>query len=549
MKKLLALLIGILTALPSAYGKDYTFECSYKTRSYLATELGISTRRNQANQEIAQAFLNHYNRTNLRHNILINNDGDVSFDGSDMSVSQAIDRIESMQTTGEHTIVLFIMATYQKKSEKALEKLMKSVYQLIEYREKVGIDYNVYPVLCTNISMGQEVWALKKASTPPVVTPSTTEKIEPEIQTESQPTEKETPQPTTQPEVKSHNVVAEKPTQDTEVSTIPALGEYTVRVNSSLSIRATPSAKGKKIDTLTNGQRVQVIDISNGWAKIWYMDQACYVKADYLEKVEPSDSGTHNYSFGLMHSVYKVLYEYMPYVILLLAILVLLMNENHMKILLFLLGLAELLFAAANSEISIGAVPWFCEPNKVGWIMTSVNYLLLCGVLILHHSAYQGLMGSFRLGCFAYMLSYPLMAAVGIALCSCLVDISYFWAPIVAIGLIWAVAKWKLGYDTIEALRVSFWVSIAFGGLLVFFLQTSGLVIIGGLILVLIRAFAEGKSTSSSSSEDSGSNHSDGTIEHSANGVPFVRHRDGTTTQLHDSGGGVMRDSKGRIWD
>lgn len=544
MKKLLILLIGLLSAVSSTYGKDYTFECSYKTKKYLAAQLGITIFDKDADQKIAGAFLDNYNRATLKIDIVVNNDGEVLFDGEDMPVKTAQDRIDALRSAGEQPIVLFIMGSYQKKSKKSLEKLMKSTYQLIEYREKKGIDYAAYPVLCPSISLAQKVWDLQKSAMSPAPTPSADEKKESDKPTKSQPALVIKPQ-AEQPKASEHYAVAEIPAP----STLPVATseEYTVNVTSTLSVRTTPSANGQKIGSLSNGQHIQVLEISDGWAKILYMDRICYVKADYLEKAEFSGSSKYDYSPGFMQQIYGVLYDFMPFVILILAILILCIDDDYKSTLTLLLGIAELLFAAGNSEMNNSAVPWFCEPNKVGWIMTIIDFFLVCGVLLLQYYTYQAFMNELSLGCFGYLLSYPIMATVGFALCACLVDLWLFWAPIAAILIIYILLKWKLG-DDIATFRMALWVSISFGGFLLFFLQTASLLIIGGLIWILLRAFAEGKGTGSSSTGGTGSDHSSGMLETSADGTPFVHHSDGTTTQLHDSGGGVMRDNQGKQW-
>lgn len=544
MKKVLILLIGLLSAVSSTYGKDYTFECSYRTKNYLAAQLGISIFDKDADQKIARAFLENYNRATLKIDIVVNNDGEVLFDGEDMPVKTAQDRIDALRSAGEQPIVLFMMGSYQKKSKKSLEKLMKSAYQLIEYRKKKGIDYAVYPVLCPSISLAQKVWDLQKSAMSPAPTPSADERKESEKPIKSQPAPVIKPQKNEQPKASEHYAVAKIPAP----STLPVATseEYTVNVASTLSVRATPSTNGQKIGSLTNGQHVQVLEISDGWAKIIYMNRTCYVKADYLEKAVLSGNSKYDYSPGFMQQVYSALYDFMPFVILILAILILCIDDDYKSTLTFLLGIAELLFAAGNSEMNNSAVPWFCEPNKVGWIMTIIDFFLVCGVLLLQYYTYQAFMGELNLGCFGYLLSYPVMAMVGVALCACLVDLWSFWAPIAAIGIIYILLKWKLG-DDVATFRLALWVSISFGGFLIFFLQTAGLLILGGLIWILFRAFAEGKS-SSSSVGGSTSDHSSGMLETSADGTPFVHHSDGTSTQLHDSGGGVMRDSQGKQW-
>lgn len=57
-----------------------------------------------------------------------------------------------------------------------------------------------------------------------------------------------------------------------------------------LNMRATPSAKGRLMGTLTQGTTVTVENIENGWALINYDGKICYVSAKFLQKVEKADN-------------------------------------------------------------------------------------------------------------------------------------------------------------------------------------------------------------------------------------------------------------------
>ncbi|MEG2013410.1 MAG: hypothetical protein RR063_09440 [Anaerovoracaceae bacterium] len=540
-------MITLITIIPTVYSKDYVWECTHKTNKYLSRELNASRSNKKTDQEIAQAFLEHYNQATLKHKILINNDGEILHDNDCVSIDKVISLIKAMETAGEQQIVIYISATYKKKSEKVLKKLMKSVYELIEYRENQGIPYDSYPVLCSDASIVNELWLMSKTSTSLDTIIAIVEDEEPRISTKSQPAESHTASNSVEPKVSKNKKIGKTVAQDSKVSAVEALGEYSVNSHSSLDIMTTPSTKGESIGNLNNGQHINVIEITNGWAKIWYMDQAYYVKAENLVKVESINDNVDDYSLGYTHEVHRFLYEYMPYVILFLAFLILVLPGSCFMTLSFLLGLSELLFAASNSILSIGVMPWFCEPNKVGWIMTIINFILLCGVLILQHSAYKSVIGDFRLGCFASILSYPLMALVGVALCSCLIDISYFWVPIVALAILWLIIKWKFKLNNIGALKSSLWISVAFGGFFAFFLQTAGVILLGWIIWTLIQGFAASKNTSNSS-EESDNNHSQGRIEYAGDGTPYIVHNDGSTTRINDDSGNTMHDSSGNTW-
>ena len=52
-----------------------------------------------------------------------------------------------------------------------------------------------------------------------------------------------------------------------------------------LNVRPTPSTKLAPIDQLERGQTVLVLNIEDGWAKIWHDDQIAYVCSKYITQV------------------------------------------------------------------------------------------------------------------------------------------------------------------------------------------------------------------------------------------------------------------------
>lgn len=63
----------------------------------------------------------------------------------------------------------------------------------------------------------------------------------------------------------------------------PKYDIYRVEVGTYLNIRATPSKKGTVLGTINNGALVDVIEISDGWAKVSYRGEVIgYVSSDYL---------------------------------------------------------------------------------------------------------------------------------------------------------------------------------------------------------------------------------------------------------------------------
>lgn len=54
-----------------------------------------------------------------------------------------------------------------------------------------------------------------------------------------------------------------------------------------LNIRSKPSTEGKAVGFLVHTDKVEVIEIKDGWASFVYKDAICYVNADYLVDEKP----------------------------------------------------------------------------------------------------------------------------------------------------------------------------------------------------------------------------------------------------------------------
>lgn len=66
--------------------------------------------------------------------------------------------------------------------------------------------------------------------------------------------------------------------------------EYKVNVKSSLRVRMAPDKNAEKLGDLFNGEKVAVVDISDGWAKINFNGTTGYVSDKYLSKVEATST-------------------------------------------------------------------------------------------------------------------------------------------------------------------------------------------------------------------------------------------------------------------
>lgn len=67
-------------------------------------------------------------------------------------------------------------------------------------------------------------------------------------------------------------------------SIVKTINTITYTTTTSLNVRKGPGTKYSKIGTLAKGQSVEVISISNGWAKISYNKGTAYVGANYIKK-------------------------------------------------------------------------------------------------------------------------------------------------------------------------------------------------------------------------------------------------------------------------
>jgi hypothetical protein len=61
------------------------------------------------------------------------------------------------------------------------------------------------------------------------------------------------------------------------------MGEY----DAVLNVRATPSKSGEVVGFLVHTEKIEVIDIVDGWASFEYKGAICYVSADYLVDTRP----------------------------------------------------------------------------------------------------------------------------------------------------------------------------------------------------------------------------------------------------------------------
>ena len=54
-----------------------------------------------------------------------------------------------------------------------------------------------------------------------------------------------------------------------------------------LNIRSTPSTDGEQVGFLVHGEKIEVAEITDGWASFVYENAVCYVNADFLVDEQP----------------------------------------------------------------------------------------------------------------------------------------------------------------------------------------------------------------------------------------------------------------------
>lgn len=273
------------------------------------------------------------------------------------------------------------------------------------------------------------------------------------------------------------------------------LGTYSVNVTSSLIMRSAPDQNSAKLGNLQNGELIHVESIQNGWAKITYHSQTGYVKADYIVKHITQEYKIEDNFISTNHFLYKT----MPYAGLGLFVLLLIFlwanTEKPVLIVLCLLGIVEILFSIGCEEKS-GVNPWFCEPNSTGWLWTIINYFIMVGILAMQYYFYKGYVKRFDFGCFGNLLFGILMVSVGISLQVTFKSSEFWFVAPLAVGVLFLVLLLRVN-SLNRALFHTFFMTVAFGGLVMAFLQMLGVLLMGGLLILLAMAFLNSSSSSS----------------------------------------------------
>ena len=167
--------------------------------------------------------------------------------------------------------------------------------------------------------------------------------------------------------------------------------KYEVTANTFLNIRSYADANAPVLGTVDKGGKLDVYEISDGWAKIAYDGGYAYVSSAYLKKVQDVSSvvpvsdengfdfSSWNFSRGGA--------EWMAYVIAVLSVGLFLIRKSRgddvplddsetlykVNWILFLaVTVLELIYLAIMGSDAI----WFCIPDKVGWLWTIIDFLV-----------------------------------------------------------------------------------------------------------------------------------------------------------------------------
>ena len=331
-------------------------------------------------------------------------------------------------------------------------------------------------------------------------------------------------------------------------------GSYEVAVNTSLTLRSAPTSKASQIGSIKNGELVEVISYTDGWAVVIYNGQNGYVSARYLKAyIPPIEYAVPDIDENLLFSyqTYNFLYEKMPYVVLGLCILLLLLARTSMCItLLLLMEVAELLFVAGAISPGHGDMVWFGNPNKVGWLYAALGFVLLIAVLGVQFSLFRPLMSELFSGCIGTLLSYPLMLVAGLSIASLMLNFKFWFIALAIICIFWVSVAKRTSQGAMEALRSTLLVVFCVGGFLATVWETAGVVVGGFLILMLIGAVAKGSDHAPQHNTPTLQLPISGTSQTTANGNRVIYDRNGHPTFLtRNPATGDWQDESGHPYD
>lgn len=251
---------------------------------------------------------------------------------------------------------------------------------------------------------------------------------------------------------------------------------------------------------------------------------------------------------SLLHKFYFLLYMLMPFAILGISLWIEVTGGWGDSRKLFMLGLSEFVFGVGNAGMGAGVYPWFCDFDIVGWIVTIICFCYMLRMLVKQAGVLIGFVNGQSGGELTKKVLYILIyIGVAVTMTMLLSAKPYFWLAPIVVGAAWYyLYRNECMGDSTAATRMLVNTGVMFGGFIIFFLQVIGLILIVALTLFFLKGFASIKT--SPLADESGSMGGDGELERAADGTPFVRHRDGSMTQLRDRGDGSFEGLDGTPW-
>lgn len=170
---------------------------------------------------------------------------------------------------------------------------------------------------------------------------------------------------------------------------VKAQTHYEVTANTFLNIRSYADTEAPVLGTIDKGGKVEVYEISNGWAKIAYDGGYAYVSADYLRKVEQESADTplplsKGFSLDFLKGGVSDV-RWLAYVLLALSVALYVMrkvrgDEDPLEGTPYVANCALFLVTALLELVYMSRMgtdaTWFCSPDKVGWIWTIINFIV-----------------------------------------------------------------------------------------------------------------------------------------------------------------------------
>lgn len=275
-----------------------------------------------------------------------------------------------------------------------------------------------------------------------------------------------------------------------------------------VNLREGPSTKHAIILSIQPGETLKVIDKDfEDWTHVLTTaGEEGYIASDYLIVSNESFIETprilsefeQNIKESQERYEHKItLQHWSAYIILGGLIILILCNLCGWELpkigALLVMGISEIILAYSTTGDSL---PWFCEPNRVGWIWTCIDFLLFILLIKCQQAEVKNILNSTNLSIWARLGIYPLtiIGALGV-----LAAIKGVNIPVsigifaIGLGLLYLiVGKW---YDTpLQRVMISCFLILTRGALLLLMLQNLCLLIIGGIALWIFKGIGEDNS-------------------------------------------------------